>query len=140
MRNFDDPTDIEIQPLIDFHQPLEIIINNEERKIGDGEIIIRTNPKYCLTDEEKVSKREMWKIILEHRVTELGEQTVYNEIMKNAKNGSIILCHDLHSTTVDAMEMVIPKLIDEGYQLVTVSELLSYSNSKLEAGKVYNKK
>jgi hypothetical protein len=83
MRNFDDPTDIEIQPLIDFHQPLEIIINDEERKIGDGEIIIRTNPKYCLTDEEKKSKREMWKIILEHRVTELGEQTVYNEIMKS---------------------------------------------------------
>lgn len=67
-------------------------------------------------------------------------QAVYNEIMKSAKDGSIILCHDLHSTTVDAMEMVIPKLIDEGYQLVTVSELLSYSNSKLEAGKVYNKK
>ena len=83
MRNFDDPTDIEIQPLIDFHQPLEIIINNEERKIGDGEIIIRTNPKYCLTDEEKVSKREMWKIILEHRVAELGERTVYDEIMKS---------------------------------------------------------
>ena len=83
MRNFDDPADIEIQPLIDFHQPLEIIINDEERKIGDGEIIIRTNPKYCLNDEEKVSKREMWKIILEHRVKELGEKTVYNEIMKS---------------------------------------------------------
>ena len=83
MRNFDDPTDIEIQPLIDFHEPLEIIINDEDRKIGEGEIIIRTNPKYCLTDEEIDSKREMWKIILEHRVAELGERTVYDEIMKS---------------------------------------------------------
>lgn len=83
MKIFDDPTGIEIQPLIDFHEPLEIIINDEERKIGDGEIIIRTNPKYCLTDEEKKSKREMWKIILEHRVAELGERTVYDEIMKS---------------------------------------------------------
>ena len=64
---------------------------------------------------------------------------VYNEVMKNVKDGSIILCHDLHKTTVDAMERVIPKLIEEGYQLVTVSELLSYTNEELEAGKVYYK-
>ena len=67
-------------------------------------------------------------------------QAVYNEIMKNAKNGSIILCHDLHKTTVDAMETVIPKLIADGYQLVTVSELLSFSNNGLVPGKVYYKK
>ena len=42
-------------------------------------------------------------------------QAVYNEIMKSTKDGSIILCHDLHKTTVDAMETVIPKLIADGY-------------------------
>lgn len=67
-------------------------------------------------------------------------QAVYNEIMKSTKNGSIILCHDLHKTTVDAMETVIPKLIADGYQLVTVSELLSYSNNGLVPGNVYYKK
>lgn len=80
--DFDDPTVLEIQPLIDFHQPLEVFIDNEERKIGDGESIMRSNPKYGLSGEEKISKREMWKILLEHRVAEFGEQTVYNDIMK----------------------------------------------------------
>ena len=64
-------------------------------------------------------------------------QAIYNEIISTAKNGDIILCHDLHKTTVDAMELVIPKLIADGYQLVTVSELMKYSNTPLEAGKIY---
>lgn len=54
---------------------------------------------------------------------------VYNAIMNNVKDRDIILCHDLHKTTVDAMEEVIPALIAEGYQLVTVSELLSLENT-----------
>ncbi len=64
-------------------------------------------------------------------------QSIYNEIIKNAKNGSIVLCHDLYKTTVDAMERVIPKLIEDGYELVTVSELMSGS---LEPGKMYYRK
>lgn len=62
---------------------------------------------------------------------------IYNEIIANAKDGDIVLCHDLHKTTVDAMEIVIPKLIDEGYQLVTITELMQYSDSPFEAGKMY---
>jgi len=64
---------------------------------------------------------------------------VYNEVMNGARNGAIILCHDLHGSTVDAMETVIPKLIADGYQLVTVSELLSYSNTYLVPGGLYNR-
>ena len=64
-------------------------------------------------------------------------EAVHTEIISNAKNGAIILCHDLHETTVDAMETVIPQLLAEGYQLVTVSELMSFSHSTLEPGKMY---
>jgi peptidoglycan/xylan/chitin deacetylase (PgdA/CDA1 family) len=64
---------------------------------------------------------------------------VYNAIMKDAKNRAIILCHDLHKTTVEAMERVIPALIEKGYQLVTVSELMEYSNIEFEPGNVYYK-
>lgn len=82
LRDFDDPTALEIQPLIDFNRPLEIFIDNEERKIGDGETLIRNNPQYGLTEEEIASDCEMWKILLRHRVTEYGEGEVYNEIMR----------------------------------------------------------
>jgi peptidoglycan/xylan/chitin deacetylase (PgdA/CDA1 family) len=64
--------------------------------------------------------------------------TVYRSIMKNVEDGSIILCHDMYSTTADAMERVIPDLIEQGYQLVTVSELLYYSEETIEAGNSYS--
>lgn len=82
LRDFEDPTVISIQPLTDFYQPLEDLLDNEERRAGGGELMIRNNPKYCLTDEEKLSSREMWKILLGHRVAQYGEQVVYNDIMK----------------------------------------------------------
>ena len=62
---------------------------------------------------------------------------VYTYIMNNAFDKSIILCHDLHSTTAAAMERVVPELIDSGYQLVTVSELLYFSGKIQEPGVVY---
>ncbi len=66
-----------------------------------------------------------------------GAKAVHDEVVKYARDGSIVLCHDLHKTTVDAMETVIPMLIEEGYQLVTVSQILEYEKSELEAGKLY---
>ena len=39
-------------------------------------------------------------------------------------DGSIVLMHDIYSETAKAVEDIVPELIDEGYQLVTVSELL----------------
>ena len=65
---------------------------------------------------------------------------VYKSVMEQAKDGAIILCHDLHGTTVDAMERAIPALIDQGYQLVTVSQLLTSQGGEIEAGKVYYKR
>ena len=56
----------------------------------------------------------------------LDADKVYDVIMAEAKNGRIVLCHDLYESTVDAMERVIPALLKQGYQLITVSELRSY--------------
>ena len=44
-------------------------------------------------------------------------------VMSQVQDGSIILMHDIFSTSVDAAEIFIPKLIEEGYQLVTIHEL-----------------
>ena len=62
---------------------------------------------------------------------------VYKEIMEYTANGHIVLCHDLHKTTVDAMERAIPALIEKGYQLVTVSELLTCYGDEIIAGNLY---
>ena len=53
---------------------------------------------------------------------------VATEIIKNAKCGSVILCHDYNSNkrspTPEALRAVIPQLMKNGYSFVTVSELL----------------
>ena len=62
---------------------------------------------------------------------------LYHTILDEVQDGDIVLCHDLHGSTVDAMEKVIPELIARGYQLVTVSELLDQRGDVIEAGEVY---
>lgn len=49
---------------------------------------------------------------------------IYNEVVANVRAGSIILMHDIHQTSADALPRVIEYLQKEGYQFVTVSELL----------------
>jgi peptidoglycan/xylan/chitin deacetylase (PgdA/CDA1 family) len=54
------------------------------------------------------------------------EDIIYDFIMENARDGAIVVLHDVHQTTIDAMARVIPSLIYEGYTLVTASEVLEY--------------
>ena len=39
-------------------------------------------------------------------------------------DGDIILMHDIHKTTVDSVEGIIKGLLDQGFQIITVSELM----------------
>ena len=64
---------------------------------------------------------------------------IYNIIMQEAYDGAIILMHDIHSSTIEAMERVIPRLVEEGYELVTVSELMEHFFEGLTPGNVYGK-
>ncbi len=48
---------------------------------------------------------------------------VYNYVINNAKDGDVILMHDLHATTGAAMKRAIPKLSEMGFQLVTIDEM-----------------
>jgi len=65
--------------------------------------------------------------------------TIYETIMSQVEDGAVILLHDIHVTTAQAMELVIPSLIEQGFQLVTVSEVLSYVYGELEPGLIYGK-
>jgi peptidoglycan/xylan/chitin deacetylase (PgdA/CDA1 family) len=64
--------------------------------------------------------------------------SVYNKVIGHVSDGDIILMHDLYSSTEAAVERIVPKLIEQGYQLVTVSELAEYRNVTLENGKSYS--
>ena len=52
-------------------------------------------------------------------------------------DGKIILMHSIYETTADAVEVLVPELINQGYQLVTVSELAYYKGATLSPGQKY---
>ncbi len=56
-------------------------------------------------------------------------QIVSGRILNEARPGSIILAHDIHPTSVEAMPLALPALRDKGMKFQTVSGLIS-----LEAG------
>ncbi|WP_061865653.1 peptidoglycan-N-acetylglucosamine deacetylase PgdA [Streptococcus oralis] len=63
-----------------------------------------------------------------------NETAILTEIQHQARNGSIILMHDIHETTVHCLPKVIEYLKSEGYEFVTVPELL---NGRLKAHELY---
>lgn len=50
---------------------------------------------------------------------------VHDEIIKLTKPGSIILCHDTHPETIDAMPETLDELAALGYHFVTVTQLIN---------------
>lgn len=53
-------------------------------------------------------------------------KTIVDRIMKEVKDGDIILMHDLYATSAAAASIVIDQLQEKGYQFVTVSQLYEY--------------
>jgi polysaccharide deacetylase family sporulation protein PdaB len=49
---------------------------------------------------------------------------IVKKVIKNASNGDIVLFHDLKKKTVLSLEEILPELKKQGYQFVTVSQLL----------------
>ncbi|MCU0752635.1 MAG: polysaccharide deacetylase family protein [Akkermansiaceae bacterium] len=54
-----------------------------------------------------------------------GPSVVTSRILSGTTAGSIILAHDLHAPTVDAMPATIDGLLRRGFKFVTVSQLLA---------------
>ncbi len=67
----------------------------------------------------------------------LSSTKIVSHIKKTARDGSIILMHDLYGSTAKATQEIVPWLIKNGYQLVTVSELMEAKGIKLSEGKIY---
>lgn len=62
---------------------------------------------------------------------------IVNSVMENVQDGSIILMHELYETSLQALEVLLPRLYVEGYQVVSVSELANMKGKTLESGHAY---
>ncbi|MGE9268944.1 MAG: polysaccharide deacetylase family protein, partial [Verrucomicrobiales bacterium] len=54
-----------------------------------------------------------------------GASVVTSRILSGTNNGAIILAHDLHSSTIDAMPATLDGLLRKGYKFITVSQMLA---------------
>ena len=78
----------------------------------------------------------LWSLDTLDWETQNVDSTVQN-VMDNACDGQIVLMHDIFKESVDAAEIFIPQLLQEGYQLVTISELAASKGITLENGASY---
>ncbi len=60
---------------------------------------------------------------------------IVQNIVSSATVGDIVLMHDIYYNTLDVVKIILPALAEQGYEFVTVSELLG---EERQAGKKYS--
>ena len=54
-----------------------------------------------------------------------GPAAITNRIVRQTRPGSIVLSHDIHPGTIEAMRDTLDQLEEKGFKFVTVSELIA---------------
>ncbi len=75
----------------------------------------------------------------EDYLDEVTAEMRYERIMEQVCDGMIILLHDAEGNfrTVEALKMLIPKLLDEGYEFVTTTQLFERSGIVPQKNTIY---
>ena len=58
-------------------------------------------------------------------------------VLKNVKDGDIVLLHDMSTASVTAALSIVDALTEQGYRFVTVSQLAKIRNTRPKPGQVY---
>ena len=66
-----------------------------------------------------------------------NREKVVRSVVDHARDGDVILLHDMSDSSVDAALEIIDRLEAAGYQFVTVSELARLRGKTMEAGCLY---
>lgn len=67
--------------------------------------------------------------------SETVEEVIAN--LGEVKDGDILLFHDIHNISAETMKVLIPDLLEQGFQFLTIDEIFYYKNIPLENGQVY---
>lgn len=78
----------------------------------------------------------MWSVDTLDWKTRSAAKTLAS-VKRSTTDGGIVLMHDIHGPTADAVEPVVKHLLMQGFQLVTVSELIS-ARGGAASGRTYN--
>ena len=64
-------------------------------------------------------------------------EKVRDYIVEHAEDGDIILLHDIHATSIDGAIMAIDILKNEGFEFVSLDEMLVFRNVNLQTNTAY---
>lgn len=62
---------------------------------------------------------------------------VKEHVLDKVEDGDIILLHDIHYTTAEALKLILPELYARGYQVVSVSKLAELKGITLAPNNIY---
>ena len=70
-----------------------------------------------------------WKLKDKDKITD--------RVLSKVEDGDVVLLHDIHLETIEALEQILSNLKAQGYEFVTVSELFAIYNVTPTFGKLY---
>lgn len=92
-----------------------------------GEYPVFFRPPFGCNKEEMICNLQMYQVFWDVDPKDWQVQntaSVVNHVLKQVQDGDIILMHDQYQTTVEATEILIPKLRERGFCFVTVEQLV----------------
>lgn len=117
------------------------VFDNEDKLnaiVPVGHVIVR--PPYGSYDDmiKRVVNRPMacWSVDSLDWKTRNAESIV-KQIKSDAKDGYIILMHDIYETSAEAVELILPWLKSQGYQVTSISRMYEARGEELLDGHVY---
>jgi len=106
--------------------------------LGEQEFMLR--PPYGFISEALCQWAEdpiiLWSVDPEDWSDHDVERQVA-QVVAQAKDGDIILLHDIYYTSVETAFQVVDALMEKGFRFVTVEELFAIRGKEAEAGAVY---
>ena len=129
-----------LKKLKDEQLEYEINHTNEILKNITGHNVLFLRPPYGAYNQSILNKVNMSFILWSYDTLDWklrNVEKVTNEIIKGAKDGEIILLHDIHSESVEAAIKAIDILQNEGYAFVSLEEMIAYKNVKIAPNSAY---
>lgn len=93
-----------------------------------GQEVLYVRPPYGSWDRTLEKELNMFPVLWTIDPTDwncLNAETVTRRVVKKAKENAIILLHDYYPTSVEAALKIVDELQAEGYEFVTVDEILT---------------
>ncbi|MDY5973334.1 polysaccharide deacetylase family protein [Streptococcus hyovaginalis] len=108
----------------------ELTLTNEAIKKVTGSLPHLMRPPFGSTNATVKAVSEMTEVLWTVDTLDWQSRSstaILDHVKAQLKPGGIILMHDIHQSSVDALPAVLDYLQSQGYEVVTVSELNGYS-------------